>query len=1363
MNHTCRDIDECESKHPPMCSQVCQNFPGSYKCSCHHGYVLEEGGKCRVNGSPPIFLLAHDGEIRGYEMYQNRSLASSADYTHLYVKDQDKIKRMALGPNQLLYFSDAGHKKVYSSHLEGEWKVHSQEVINVGLSDPEGIDVDWSTGHLYVADSGRGEILACLGNGDMCTTVVSHLHHPRALVIDQRHRQLFWSDVGEPAVIARAGLDGGGRIAFMSDHVGYINVMVLDQTTDCLYWVDNLFLKLESVRLDGSDRKILMSYSSQPFSIAVFEDRIYWTDLNQHGLFSANKFTGLEIQNEVSEIFGHVSLIVMHPILQIPESINNPCVGAKCSHMCLPTVEEHRCMCPQDMHLENNMTCKISQQVPRIYLGAKQEILQFPLFSVGYQDYQVRTVIAGSMKNIPSMSVSQRQQTLVFSDIRHDVIARVNIFNESRLPSESIVYSKNLQSVEKLEVDPVTGNIFWIDVRKKTVEVASLNGNYHTVLISSDQIIQRLTSIAIDVTNGVMYLSLVGVNPTILRCFLDGSSCQPLAVKVYHPNDLVLYEGRLYIADGNDGMVQIISIDVYGLSRFYWSTLHWQGNGRMLKRMAIYGNTIYWTEDKETSLFSVDVQNSDEENIVLHDTPPLMSITISSPDETVETACSINNGGCSHLCLPVSGGSRVCRCSDGYLIQTDNTSCAMCKEPSCQCEAHRICSSTTECDGFVCDEGHCLPADVICDGATDCEDMSDEEESRCSDATPKDCEIGSFECDSGECVAEHLVCNGFSDCTDASDEGWHCESACISHHCQHQCVALPSGGVCRCRPGYQIYKDGKSCIDVDECEENNGGCSQQCVNTEGDRECHCSPEFISNITSCVPPDPKPYFLFLEQGSLTRYDLNSGGDYVTIGFPDTFLAFDVVMSSGDIIGITSTNPETLVRTNQIDQRKEVLLSMLRRVVNVAYDWLGKNLYLSDIAKPALIVCPIDLMKDGCLSLLHEKTGSVALHPMKGLLFWLGDDSIQMSTMSGHKRRRIVEFDFALMSSSLVLDQFSDRLYWIDHMQGVIESCNTDGSYRRIILSQHSQGIYMSFLSVNVFGDHLYFTDEKTQSLYRYNRLTGHKTVLTQHLYFSLQVKVIQPLLQSPGSKSTVCAQKSCSHLCLLSPEGAACACPDGWDIINNKTCISPHMALSATLKTTEGSPRASTSPIPPRASSSPIPTSQCNLLCLNGGTCSYSQVNNMDYCICTPGHIGTYCNEKEPVEDITPGPREDSPAVIGGILLGSLFTTILIISCLCYLKHKRDNIDSSEIIHFRPLFLKRNCEDVEELLGEPPARTAPRNLDVDQQDETLSASNMEGHCRLSWQYSSSSVDSAFVSHIDENDNLTSQLLPSSQGM
>jgi hypothetical protein len=43
----------------------------------------------------------------------------------------------------------------------------------------------------------------------------------------------------------------------------------------------------------------------------------------------------------------------------------------------------------------------------------------------------------------------------------------------------------------------------------------------------------------------------------------------------------------------------------------------------------------------------------------------------------------------------------------------------------------------SECDGLVCDGDHCLPSVAICDGVVDCEDISDEEESRCSNITSK--------------------------------------------------------------------------------------------------------------------------------------------------------------------------------------------------------------------------------------------------------------------------------------------------------------------------------------------------------------------------------------------------------------------------------------------------------------------------------------------------------------------------------------------------------------------------------------------------------------------------------------------------
>ncbi|XP_077997473.1 epidermal growth factor-like protein 8 [Glandiceps talaboti] len=43
---------------------------------------------------------------------------------------------------------------------------------------------------------------------------------------------------------------------------------------------------------------------------------------------------------------------------------------------------------------------------------------------------------------------------------------------------------------------------------------------------------------------------------------------------------------------------------------------------------------------------------------------------------------------------------------------------------------------------------------------------------------------------------------------------------------------------CTCQPGYELNDDGE-CEDIDECEENNGGCEHDCENTEGSYHCEC--------------------------------------------------------------------------------------------------------------------------------------------------------------------------------------------------------------------------------------------------------------------------------------------------------------------------------------------------------------------------------------------------------------------------------------------------------------------------------------------------------------------------------------------
>ena len=60
---------------------------------------------------------------------------------------------------------------------------------------------------------------------------------------------------------------------------------------------------------------------------------------------------------------------------------------------------------------------------------------------------------------------------------------------------------------------------------------------------------------------------------------------------------------------------------------------------------------------------------------------------------------------------------------------------------------------------------------------------------------------------------------------------------------QYICV----GSRCECRSGYQILPDGITCGDLNECSKNNGGCSNQCQNTE----VHFNFK-ISNLSDIIP-------------------------------------------------------------------------------------------------------------------------------------------------------------------------------------------------------------------------------------------------------------------------------------------------------------------------------------------------------------------------------------------------------------------------------------------------------------------------------------------------------------------------------
>ena len=56
---------------------------------------------------------------------------------------------------------------------------------------------------------------------------------------------------------------------------------------------------------------------------------------------------------------------------------------------------------------------------------------------------------------------------------------------------------------------------------------------------------------------------------------------------------------------------------------------------------------------------------------------------------------------------------------------------------------------------------------------------------------------------------------------------------------------------CGCTQGYQHSQTCTECIDIDECEIDNGGCEQNCENTIGSFHCSCGSGYIlHNVTQC---------------------------------------------------------------------------------------------------------------------------------------------------------------------------------------------------------------------------------------------------------------------------------------------------------------------------------------------------------------------------------------------------------------------------------------------------------------------------------------------------------------------------------
>uniref|UniRef100_A0A8C7ZJ34 LDL receptor related protein 8 n=1 Tax=Oryzias sinensis TaxID=183150 RepID=A0A8C7ZJ34_9TELE len=358
---TCGDIDECEN--PDACSQICINYKGDFKCECYEGYEMDPVTKtCKAEGKSPYLLFTNRHEIRRIDLVKR-------DYSQVVSAQRNAVALDLDVANNRVFWCDRFHRKIYSAFIH-EANDPSQQVplVDSSLQTPVGLALDWLQHNLYWTDSGDKSISVVSVDGTKRRVLInSDLSEPRAIAVDPHHGFMYWSDWGTRAKIEKAGMNGVDRQVLVSENIEWPNGITLDLANRRLYWVDSKLHLIASVDLNGAHRRTHLSSADtlgHPYSLAVFEDRIYWTDRDRAAVFMANRLTGQDIQALAENLNDPHDIAVFHQLRQLqgPDSCNLGSVAnGGCEYLCLkaPQITEHSpkytCACPDGQDLGPDM------------------------------------------------------------------------------------------------------------------------------------------------------------------------------------------------------------------------------------------------------------------------------------------------------------------------------------------------------------------------------------------------------------------------------------------------------------------------------------------------------------------------------------------------------------------------------------------------------------------------------------------------------------------------------------------------------------------------------------------------------------------------------------------------------------------------------------------------------------------------------------------------------------------------------------------------------------------------------------------------------------------------------------------------
>ncbi|XP_053155988.1 nidogen-1 isoform X2 [Hemicordylus capensis] len=518
--------------------------------------------------------------------------------------------------------------------------------------------------------------------------------------------------------------------------------------------------------------------------------------------------------------------------------------------------------------------------------------------------------------------------------------------------------------------------------------------------------------------------------------------------------------------------------------------------------------------------------------------------------DTNRNPCYTGTHGCdtNAVCRPGPGNQFTCECSVGF--QGDGRACYdvdECLEQPTMCGSNAVCNNQPGTFRCECLEGYQFSSD----GRT-CVDVDECQLNRCHPDAFCHNTPGSFHC---QCKAGYRG-DGFL-CVPGVPEKTRCQ------HEQEQSMSLAPRGprpVGHFIPQCDIYGNYLPT----QCHSSTGYC--WCVDRDGNEidgtrtgpgiQPPCLGTVAPPVTvgpsvkpDTIPLPPGTHLLIAQSGKIDHVPLEGNNmkksdakallyvpDKVVIGVAYDCLEkmvywTDISSPSISRASLGGGEPITIIKAD------------LESPEGIALDHLGRTIFWTDSQLDRIEVARLDGSQRRVLfdtDLVNPR--AIVVDPMRGNLYWTDwyreAPKIEMSYMDGTNRRILVKDDLGL-PNGLTLDTYSSLLCWVDAGTKRVECMDPNQLGRRKIL----EGIQYPF-SITSYGKNLFYTDWRRDAVVAVDRTISKENDNFQPYKRTRLYGITTALAQCPqGHNYCSVNNGGCTHLCLATPGGRSCRCPD----------------------------------------------------------------------------------------------------------------------------------------------------------------------------------------------------------------------------